>query len=92
MDNPEIPKLSVTDKSFCDMTLQKNDYALALTNLANDKSPGSDGLSTNFYKFFWLDMSDLLIDSYNYTFEGKGLSQEQKQAVINLIPEKVKDL
>ena len=73
----QIPKLSVT--------LQKKDYALALTNLANDKSQGSDGLSTNFYKFFWLDISDLLIDSYNYTFKSKGLSQEQKLAVINLI-------
>ena len=61
-------------------------------NLANDKSPGSDGLSTNFYKFFWPDINDLLIDSYNYTFESKGLSQEQKLAVINLIPKKDKDL
>ena len=52
LDNPKIPKLSVIDKHFCDMTLQKKNYALALTNLANDKSPGSDGLSTNFYKFF----------------------------------------
>ena len=53
------------------MTLQKKDYALALTNLANDKSPGSDGLSTNFYKFFWPDINDLLIDSYNYTLKVK---------------------
>ena len=49
-------------------------------------------LHTNFYKFFWLDISDLLIDSYNYTFESNGLSQEQKLAVINLIPKKDKDL
>ena len=92
LDNPKIPKLSVIDKNFCEMTLQKKDYALALTNLANDKSPGSDGLSTNFYKFFWPDINDLLIDSYNYTFESKGLSQEQKLAVINLIPKKDKDV
>ena len=31
LDNPKIPKLSVIDKNFCDMTLQKKDYALALT-------------------------------------------------------------
>ena len=74
------------------MILQKKDYALALTNLANDKSPGSKCLSTNFYKFFMLGISDLLIDSYNYTFKSKGLSQEQKLAVINLIPNKGKGL
>ena len=32
LDNPKIPKLSVIDKNFCEMTLQKKDYALALTN------------------------------------------------------------
>ena len=48
------------------MTLQKKDYALA-----NDKSSGSNGLSRNFYNFFWLEISDLLIDSHNYTFESK---------------------
>ena len=45
-----------------------------------------------FINFFWPDINDLLIDSYNYTFESKGLSQEQKLAVINLFPKKDKDL
>ena len=45
-----------------------------------------------FINFFWPDINDLLIDSYNYTFESKGLSQEQKLAIINSIPKKDKDL
>ena len=72
--------------------LKKKDYTVALKKLANDKSPSSDGLTSNFYKFFWSDISDLLIDSYNYTFHFKELTQEQKIAIINLIPKKNKDL
>ena len=60
--------------------------------MANNKSPGSDGLTTNFYKFFWPDIRNLLIESYEYTYKDKKLSQEQKLAIINLIPKKDKDL
>ena len=49
-------------------------------------------MSTNFYKFFWPDICDLLIDSYNYSFNFNELSQEQRLAIINLIPKKDKDL
>ena len=60
--------------------------------LANKKSPGSDGLTTNFYKFIWLDIRNLLIESHEYTCKIKELSQEQKLGIINLIPKKDKDL
>ena len=32
--------------------------------LPNNKSPGTDGLTTNFYNFVWPDLKDLLYDSY----------------------------
>ena len=87
-----IPKLSNDERYFCDQKLQPRDYSTALKNLANNKSSGSDGLTTNFYKFFWPDIRDLLVASYNYTYDNKQLSQEQKIAVINLLPKKDKDL
>ena len=92
LNNLNIPKLCELDKAIFENPLEKKDYTAALKKLANDKSPGSDGLTSNFYKFFWSDISDLLIDSYNYTFRFKELTQEQKIAIINLIPQKDKDL
>ena len=65
-------------------------YKSPITTCKCDKSPGSDGLSTNFYKFFWPDVCDLLIDSNNYAFNFNELSQEV--AIKNLIPQKDKDL
>ena len=77
MKNLNIPKINQIEKEMCDTPLQIQDYEKALLQLANDKTPGSDGLSTNFYKFFWADLCDLLIDSYNYSFKNGELSQEQ---------------
>ena len=91
INNVNILKLYELDKAISEK--EKKDYVSSLKKLANDKSPGSDGLTSNFYKFFGSDISDLLIDSYNYTFHVKELTQAQKVAIINLIPPpKNKDL
>ena len=36
--------------------------------MENDKSPGIDGLTTNFYKHFWPLIADSVTQVYNYTF------------------------
>ena len=53
-----------------------------------DKTPGTDGLPADFYKLFWNDISDYLVNSINYAF-GKGqLSVTQRWGIIKLIPKK----
>ena len=53
-----------------------------------DKTPGTDGLPADFYKLFWNDISDYLVNSINYAF-GKGqLSVIQRWEIIKLIPKK----
>ena len=64
----------------------------ALKQLKNDKSPGNDGFTTNFYKFFWPDIKHLLFESYNYSFETGMLTNDQKRGILNLIPKADKDL
>ena len=50
--NPEIPKLDNMEKEMCDLELTLTEISQALKDLPNDKKPGNDGFSTNFYKFF----------------------------------------
>ena len=57
-----------------------------------NKTPGSDGLTKEFYEFFWPDISEMLIESYNYSFHIGHLSCEQRRGIIRLIPKKSKDL
>ena len=58
--NNHFPKISVTDKNNCDMPITMAECGKALQMLPNNKSPGSDGFTTNFYKFFWKDIKDML--------------------------------
>ena len=53
-----------------------------------DKSPGTDGLSCEFYKVFWDDVAQILITSFNYSYEIGKLSISQRRGIIKLIPKK----
>ena len=46
----------------------------ALKNMKNDKSPGADGFTAEFFKFFWKDVGAFLIRAINYSLT-KGNSQ-----------------
>ena len=92
LDNTSIPELTQTDKDVCDSRLTLTDLTNALKDMANDKSPGVDGFSTNFYKYFWNDLQQPLLDSFLYSFETGMLSDGQRRGLLNLIPKKDKDL
>ena len=87
-----IPKLNETERKDCDAHLSLVEIGKALKQLKNDKSPGNDGFTTNFYKFFWPDIKHLLFESYNYSFETGMLINDQKRGILNLIPKADKDL
>lgn len=40
-----------------------------ITSVNNDKSPGSDGYTTEFFKFFFKYVEVVLLRSVNYGFE-----------------------
>ena len=58
----------------------------ALKNMANNKSPGSDGFTVEFYKFFWGDIGQLFVRAVNYGYEMGELSSTQKEGIITCIP------
>ena len=57
----------------------------------NGKSPGSDGITTEFYKIFWKDIKTYLINSLNYSFQQSQLTEIQTQSIITLLPKHGKD-
>ena len=60
--------------------------------MKNCKSPGSDGITTEFYKIFWQDIKTYFVISINYSFEQHSLTDLQKQGLITLLPKTDKDL
>ena len=60
--------------------------------MGNNKSPGSDGLSAEFYKVFWDVIKTYYINSVNHSFVNGQLTQLQKQSILTLIPKPGKNL
>ena len=56
------------------------------------KSPGSDGIATEFYKIFWNDIKEYYIKSINFSFQNGELTELQKQSIITLLPKNGKDI
>ena len=59
--------------------------------MVSNKSPGSDGIPAEFYKFFWHDISDHLLESINYSYQPGQFSITQRRGIIRLIPKKDAD-
>ncbi len=57
----------------------------AIKKLCTGKAPGSDGLTTDFYKHFSVEISPILAFVFNEVMENKTLSSSQRLAIITLI-------
>ena len=73
----------------CDIT--EGEVFNILKTFADNKSPGTDGLSKEFYVFFWESVKLPLLESFKYSLETGSLSMDQRRGIITLIPKKGKD-
>lgn len=87
-----IDKLSGVDQEKCDGLITELECAKALKEMKNQKSPGSDGITVEFYKLFWNKIKSFYLNSINYSFEIGSLTELQKQSIITLIPKQNKDI
>ena len=86
-----IPKLSTDQIILCDIELTEKDLYDSMKSMENDKSPGNDGLTKEFYVTFWDDIKATFISSLKQAKERKELSISQRQAIIKLIEKKDRD-
>ena len=59
-----------------------------MKSIENDKYPGNDGLTKEFYVTFWGDIKATFISPLKQAKERKELSISQRQAIIKLIEKK----
>ncbi len=65
---------------------------IALKQMSNCKSPGIDGLSTEFLKHFWKDIQKLLYNAFFECIQEGSLSPTMKTGLITLLPKPKKQL
>ena len=76
---------------LCEGMISEEECLTALKEFKNNKTPGTDGFSAEFYKFFWSDLGTVMTASFNYAFQKGLLSISQKRGIISLISKKNKD-
>ena len=91
LENLNLPRLSDAEKAVCEGLLTEQECWEALISMGNNKSPGNDGLTKEFYICFFNEIVSYLIDALNLYFAHSHLFNSQRQAVITLIEKKGKD-
>ena len=91
INNPALPKLSDVQKRQCEDLMTENELSKSIKPFKNNKTPSTDGLTAEFYKFFWQDIKHVLLASINYGLAYGKLSVEQMRGIISLLPNKDKD-
>lgn len=86
-----IPILDDVDSNKCEGKLTISECYNVLSKMSKNKSPGNDGLSCEWYLFFWNVIGDFLVNVLNFGLSKGELSLSQKQAVITLIEKEGKD-
>ena len=87
----ELPKLTDDSKKNIEGLISLQECLDALKTLKNNKTPGTDGIPVEFYKFFFRDIGSVLVRCFNHSFQEEIMSPDQRRAIINLIPKKDKD-
>ena len=90
LHNCTVAKLTDNVSESLEGELTYNEVTNVLKKMNNFKSPGTDGYTAEFIKFFWSDISSFVIKSLNFVYKRGQLSDSQKLGLITLIPKKDK--
>ena len=80
--------LTPDQEKLCDEPLLRDELSNALFTLANNKTPGSDGLPKEFYVKFWDLLAPILLDLFNFSFEEGLFSSTMRQSITRLLYKK----
>ena len=81
-----VRKLSDGEAAGLEGPLGYDEVYHALRSMKNNKSPGTDGFTVEFFKFFWDKLGWFLVRSLNYAYSDGQMSITQRHGIITLIP------
>jgi SepF-like predicted cell division protein (DUF552 family) len=85
-----LTKITNEEMQSCEGPLTPGECWTAISQMANNKSPGSDGLPAEFYKEFFPQFGPLFVNIANAQVT-KPLSVSQRLGIITLLPKKDTD-
>ena len=83
--------ISEEQKQLCALEISENEIISALNSMKLNKTPGPDGLSVEFYKVFWSQISTLFLNMLQDAEKIDEIASATKDGFLNLIPKGNKD-
>lgn len=84
----DLPKISHEEREFCEEPITKEEILHSIQKAQLNRAPGFDGITIEFYKFFWKEIQDL-IEMLFKNFQTTGqLSNSMKKVIITPVPKK----
>ena len=80
--------LNIDERQSLEGKISEVECEEAIRQMKTSKTPGSDGLPTEFYKQFWVHIKDILLKSLNEAYEKGELSYSQRRGIIKLLYKK----
>ena len=87
-----IKRLDGEHQKTCEGLITEEECLSALKQFSKNKTPGSDGLTAEFYLCFWDYVAIPLKDCLNDAYQCGEVSMSQRRGVISLLPKKTKTL
>ena len=92
IDQNTILSLPDEEQDELNADISIDEVAAALKNMKDNKSPGTDGLPVEFYRFFWNEIGPFFNKSIQASFIKQRLSINQRRSIITCIPKANKDI
>jgi hypothetical protein len=81
-----VPTLSDEIKDNLEGEITYAELTASIKRMKNETSPGSDGFTSEYFKFFWNNLGRFVFRSINYGYKTGQLSITQKLGFITCIP------
>ena len=83
LENINLPALTNEEDLECEGIISETELLKALKSMKNDKSPGNDGITNEFYDFFRHDISSVYLPETSKLIEKK---DKDKRLIKNWCP------
>ena len=62
-------KLTNEERDICEGVITTKECDCAIKKMQKNKAPGLDGLTIEFYKYFWPYVKDIVVDAFNESYD-----------------------
>jgi len=87
-----LPQISEADSDELGKEITIDECEVAMRQMADNKSPGDDGLPVEFYKQFWPELKEMLFTVYKHSLTCGEFYGSMTRGIIRLLPKPEKDL